>query len=45
MLLMGWHGIPQDGMAEAKETVGSYPDLPEGPPAWHKTGDARYSHS
>ena len=41
-LLKVWHGTQQDGMAEALETVGSYPDLLEGPPAWHKPGDARY---
>ena len=29
-------------MLEAGENVGSYPDLTEGPPAWHKPGDARY---
>ena len=32
----------QAGMAAAQETFGSYPDLEEGPPAWHKPGDARY---
>ena len=31
----------QAGMAAAKETFGSYADLEEGPPAWHKPGDAR----
>lgn len=29
------------GMAAAREELGSYADLEEGPPAWHKPGDAR----
>ena len=32
-------------MLEAGEGLGSYPDLTEGPPAWHKPGDARYGFS
>jgi len=28
-------------MAAAREELGSYADLEEGPPAWHKPGDAR----
>ena len=32
----------QAGMAAAQEEFGTYPDLAEGPPAWHKPGDARY---
>ena len=35
-------GIMQTGMAAARETFGSYADLEEGSPAWHKPGDARY---
>lgn len=30
-------------MAAAQEEFAVYPDLQEGPPAWHKPGDARYS--
>ena len=31
-------------MHEAGEELSRYPDLPEGPPAWHKPGDARYAN-
>ena len=31
----------QDGMAAAQEELGTYADLEQGPPAWHKPGDAR----
>jgi len=30
-------------MAAAKEEFATYADLEEGPPAWHKPGDARYN--
>lgn len=36
--------VPQqfkDGMTAAREQFAVYPDLLEGPPAWHKPGDAR----
>ena len=33
----------QASMAAAREEFAVYPDLQEGPPAWHKPGDARYS--
>ncbi|KAL3161801.1 hypothetical protein ABBQ38_008893 [Trebouxia sp. C0009 RCD-2024] len=36
--------VPQKfkgGMAAAREVFAVYPDLQEGPPAWHKPGDAR----